>query len=111
MILDPLKTYADIDSSTMKVTRTFSGVSEIADRYMQRRKIVEVPEGQPIPPAGYVFYEGAFRSPAPFIEPDKSNIDNLDKVFKAIGLVIADLHGLTPSQVKALFKQKYDSLP
>jgi hypothetical protein len=42
---------------------------------------------------------------------DLSDLDNLEKAIKALGLVIADVSGRTPLQIKTLFKQKYDSLP
>ncbi len=42
--------------------------------------------------------------------PDKSNLDNLDRVIKAIGLVIAEVSGRTPAQIRTIFKDKYDTL-
>jgi hypothetical protein len=45
--------------------------------------------------------------PAPL---DLSNIDNLERAIKALGLCIAQVGGLTGPQMKALFKQKYDQL-
>lgn len=42
---------------------------------------------------------------------DLSNLDNLEKAIKALGLVIADVSGRTPVQIRTLFKQKYDALP
>lgn len=41
---------------------------------------------------------------------DISDIDNLDRVLKALGLCIAQVGGLTVPQMKALFKSKYDQL-
>lgn len=48
----------------------------------------------------------------PVVVPiDFSNIDNLDRALKALGLCIAQVGGLTVPQMKALFKQKWDALP
>src|SRR3990167_8127982 len=46
--------------------------------------------------------------PAPI---DYSNSDNLDKTLKALALCVAQIGGLTPAQMKTLFKQKWDALP
>lgn len=46
--------------------------------------------------------------PAPI---DLSDLDNLEKTIKAIGLTIAALTGKTPAQVKAAFKTAWQSLP
>lgn len=45
--------------------------------------------------------------PPPF---DFSNLDNLDKTLKAMGLVIANFTGKTPAQTKAAFLTAYQSL-
>lgn len=45
--------------------------------------------------------------PAPI---DLSDIDKLEKALKALALCVAQLGGITPAQMKALFKQKYDLL-
>ncbi len=42
---------------------------------------------------------------------DYSNLDNLDKTLRAIGLLIAQYTGKTPAQVKQDFVAKYNSLP
>ena len=42
---------------------------------------------------------------------DFSNFDNNDKGVKAMALVMAQLNGTPLAQIKALFKQKWDSLP
>ena len=42
---------------------------------------------------------------------DFSNLDNIEKGLKALALCIAQLNGLTPAQMKTLFKQKWDQLP
>jgi len=42
---------------------------------------------------------------------DISNIDNLPKYVRAIGLMIANFTGKTPAQVKAAFLAAYNSLP
>lgn len=41
---------------------------------------------------------------------DISDIDNLNKVLKALALCIAQVGGLSAAQMKQLFKQKVDSL-
>jgi hypothetical protein len=46
----------------------------------------------------------------PIPQVDISDIDNLDRVLKALGLCIAQIGGLTVPQMKALFKSKYDLL-
>lgn len=46
--------------------------------------------------------------PAPI---DQSDLDQITKQMKALALCIAQVGGLTVPQMKALFKQKYDSLP
>ena len=50
----------------------------------------------------------AFRAPKPPI--DLSDLDNIEKGIKTLALCIAQLHGLTVPQIKALFKQKWDTL-
>ena len=42
---------------------------------------------------------------------DLSDVDNLEKTMKALALCIAQIGGLTVTQMKTLFKQKWDSLP
>lgn len=41
---------------------------------------------------------------------DLSNVDNLERALKALALVVADVSGRTPLQIKQLFKQKWDLL-
>jgi hypothetical protein len=41
---------------------------------------------------------------------DLSDVDNLERAFKALALCVAQVGGLTPLQMKQLFKQKYDAL-
>ena len=48
--------------------------------------------------------------PAP-VPIDFSNMDNIDKGMKALALCVAEGDGLTPAQIRARFKQKWDSLP
>ncbi len=43
--------------------------------------------------------------------PDLSDMDNLEKEFKAMALCVAQVGGLTVPQMKELFKSKWDSLP
>ncbi len=50
-------------------------------------------------------------SPPPLPPPDFSNLDNLDKTFRALGLMIANFTGKTPVQVKQAFQSAYQSLP
>jgi hypothetical protein len=42
---------------------------------------------------------------------DLSDLDNLDKALKALGLCIAQVGGLTAPQMRTLFKSKWDLLP
>ena len=42
---------------------------------------------------------------------DLSDVDNLEKSIKTLALCIAQVGGLTVPQMKALFKNKWDSLP
>jgi hypothetical protein len=51
----------------------------------------------------------AFRAPRPPI--DRSDLDLIDKQFKALALCVAQGDGLTPAQMKVRYKQKWDSLP
>jgi len=46
--------------------------------------------------------------PAPI---DLSNMDNLDKAFRAFGLLISQYTGKSPATVKADFKTIWESLP
>lgn len=51
----------------------------------------------------------AFRAPKPPV--DLSDTNNVEKVLKALALCVAQVGGLTPAQMKTLFKQKFDALP
>lgn len=51
----------------------------------------------------------AFLAPKPPI--DFSDVDNVEKALKALGLVTAAWNGKTPAQLKAAFKTAWDSLP
>jgi hypothetical protein len=42
---------------------------------------------------------------------DLSDTDNLEKSLKALALCIAQVGGLTPAQIRAMFKAKWDALP
>lgn len=42
---------------------------------------------------------------------DRSDLDLIEKGMKALALCIAQLNGITPAQMKMLFKQKWDGLP
>jgi hypothetical protein len=42
--------------------------------------------------------------------PDPSDVDSLEKALKALALCVAQVGGLTPAQMKTLFKQKWDQL-
>jgi hypothetical protein len=47
----------------------------------------------------------------PLLPPtDYSDINNLDKTIKAIGLTIAEVSGKTPIQIRDIFKAKYETL-
>jgi hypothetical protein len=46
-------------------------------------------------------------APAPI---DYSNSDNIDRTLKAILLCVAQVGGLTPAQIRAMFKNKFDQL-
>ena len=48
---------------------------------------------------------------APRAPIDFSNVDNVEKALKALGLVCAVWNGKTPAQLKAAFKTSWDSLP
>ena len=48
---------------------------------------------------------------APKSRGDWSDLEQCRKVDKALAACIAQIGGLTPAQMKALFKQKYDALP
>lgn len=50
----------------------------------------------------------AFRAPKPPI--DSSDLDGIDRKLKAIALCVAQVGGLTPAQMKALYRQKLDAL-
>jgi hypothetical protein len=109
MNFDPLKTYAELKQASNVVERVFTGVSEIPDRFAARRRFIEVPKGATVLP-GYVWNEIAFSAPTANGAIDYSDMNNIDRTLKAIGLVIAEVSGRTPQQVRALFKQKFDSL-
>jgi hypothetical protein len=47
---------------------------------------------------------------APKTPIDLSNVDNLEKSLKALALCVAQVGGLTPTQIRTMFKQKWDSL-
>jgi len=61
------------------------------------------------------FFDGAAFQliPPPAATPptDLSSTDDLPKVIKALALCIAQVGGLTPAQIKTMFKNKYDGLP
>ena len=61
--------------------------------------------------AGFDTWDGAqvvkWVPPSPI---DISNIDNLSRIMKALGLLVAQYAGKTPAQVKADFKTIFDSL-
>jgi len=42
---------------------------------------------------------------------DFSDVDNIEKSLKALGLVCAPWNGKTPTQLKASFKTAWESLP
>jgi hypothetical protein len=42
---------------------------------------------------------------------DFSDVDNVNKELKALALCVAQVGGLTVPQIKAMFKNKWDSLP
>lgn len=52
--------------------------------------------------------EPADPDPAPI---DFSDVDNVEKALKALGLVVAQWNGKTPAQLKTAFKAAWDSLP
>lgn len=47
---------------------------------------------------------------APKAPIDLSDVDNLEKGLKALALCVAQVGGLTVPQMRALFKNKWDSL-
>lgn len=49
--------------------------------------------------------------PDPTPPVDQSDIDNLEKQMKAVLLCVAQVGGLTVPQIRAMFKNKMDSLP
>jgi hypothetical protein len=51
----------------------------------------------------------AFLAPKP--PRDLSDLDNIEKGLKALALCIAQVGGLTPAEMKVLFKVKWDALP
>ena len=108
MILDPLKTYADVRPKDRVVTALFTGVEKIPDWAMQRRIVVEASGGVQV---GWIYYDGGFRAPPTAAPPDYSDIDKLEKQTKAMGLSVAELSGITVKQMKTLFESKYNSLP
>lgn len=42
---------------------------------------------------------------------DFSDVDNIEKALKALGLVLAAWSGKTPAELKAAFRQAWNSLP
>jgi len=111
MILDPAKTYADIQRSKHRVVALVTGLSQIPDWALQGdRLIVEVPVGVTVL-IGYFYYAGSFRAPPAATVIDGSNIDILSKIEKSLGLLTAQYAGKTPAQAKADFKTIYQSLP
>lgn len=53
----------------------------------------------------------AFDPVAAEVPPDLSDPDNHEKALKALALVVAQWNGKTVPQLKAAFKQAWDSLP
>lgn len=65
-------------------------------------------------PNGGVKYNGSTFTMQPFVPPtpfDFSNIDNLDKVLRALGLMAGRYANRTPAQIKADFLSAYQALP
>ena len=65
-------------------------------------------------PNGGISFDGAAFTTVPYVAPtpfDFSNIDNLDKTFRAIGLMIANFTGKTPAQVKQAYLNAWNALP
>jgi hypothetical protein len=56
--------------------------------------------------------DGGVIAPAepPAAEPDRADVDNTDKALKALGLVLAAWTNHTPAQLKAAFRQAWNSL-
>ena len=117
VILDPALTYCDINKATRRVVALITGVSEIPDWALPGRLIIESPGGVVV---GDVYYNGGFRTPVAHSAPDFSNLDNLDKIIKALGLMFGtycnQLKAGTYVQksnadLKADFKTAYQSLP
>lgn len=50
----------------------------------------------------------AYLNPPP---PDMSDSGNQSKAIKAVLLCVAEVGGLTPQQIRTMFKAKWDALP
>ncbi len=63
----------------------------------------------------YLDWLKAGNTPSPADPPpapiDYSDINNMEKAFKALALCIAQVGGLTVVQMKTLFQQKWQGLP
>ena len=62
---------------------------------------------------GGTTFDGITFAPIPAVIPppiDLSNVDNIEKALKALGLVCAAWNGKTPAQLKAAFKTAWDAL-
>jgi hypothetical protein len=110
MNLDPSKFYADVRPDTSEVMGIITGLDSIPERFMKRRLIVEIPEGVTVLPGQLHVPPNTFIDKPVFEQTDASNMDKIDRVTKAMGLVIAEVSGRTPAQIKAIFKTKYDLL-
>jgi hypothetical protein len=65
-------------------------------------------------PNGGIKFDGTTFTVLPFVPPtafDLSNIDNLDKVLRAIGLMTGRWASKTPAQIKADFLSAYQAIP
>ena len=77
-----------------------------------------IPVNDLVPEASYVEFKKWLEDgntplpadPAP-VPIDWSDLDNIEKGFKALALCVAQGDGLTHAQMNARFKQKWDSLP
>lgn len=84
--------------------------------------VVRLADGAIIPPEptcpgwlAYLAWVAAGNEPLPADPPpppiDLSDVDNLERALKALGLVTATWTSHTPAQLKAAFKTAWDSLP